>query len=354
MKFSNLFERRSVIKSLIVFAVLVACLTSCSSSSDEKENENSESQVEETDQSSAIEAALAAAKDDLAAAEDDLAAAEAALAAAEDDLAAAEAALAAAEDDLEDTTAELTAVEETAESTSRDLEGATMELDKADLVNQLLEEERWELRDALDEAVELANSLDDTEYPDCNPVHAEDRSLFGIPIGTDMAEVISQVTERCGPSDPFIPMLETIIDPSPDRDQWGSMCVAEDVWTRRVWQTGARTIAVNFYRTMDDSAANTDTGWMFGWEGGDMPAGIQGGMTKDEVTDILDLDPNGFIQEGFNVPYGVNVDEAYRWGEGAGWGPTVSTHGQPDNVSLLYFAEGVFWGFAGTDYSLCQ
>ncbi|MDG1844895.1 MAG: fibronectin type III domain-containing protein, partial [Acidimicrobiales bacterium] len=39
--------------SLTVFAVLVACLTGCSSSSDEQATENSESQIEETDQSSA-------------------------------------------------------------------------------------------------------------------------------------------------------------------------------------------------------------------------------------------------------------------------------------------------------------
>ncbi|MDG1845720.1 MAG: hypothetical protein P8J01_04925 [Acidimicrobiales bacterium] len=47
------FARQPILKSLTVFAVLVACLTGCSSSSDEQATENSESQVEETDQSSA-------------------------------------------------------------------------------------------------------------------------------------------------------------------------------------------------------------------------------------------------------------------------------------------------------------
>jgi hypothetical protein len=47
------FARQPILKSLTVFAVLVACLTGCSSSSDEQGTENSESQVEETDQSSA-------------------------------------------------------------------------------------------------------------------------------------------------------------------------------------------------------------------------------------------------------------------------------------------------------------
>ena len=47
------FARQPILKSLTVFAVLVACLTGCSSSSDEQATENSKSQVEETDQSSA-------------------------------------------------------------------------------------------------------------------------------------------------------------------------------------------------------------------------------------------------------------------------------------------------------------
>ena len=47
------FARQPILKSLTVFAILVACLTGCSSSSDEQVTENSESQVEETDQSSA-------------------------------------------------------------------------------------------------------------------------------------------------------------------------------------------------------------------------------------------------------------------------------------------------------------
>ena len=173
--------------------------------------------------SETVDQALAAAEEALAAAEDDLAAAEEALAAAEqgnadleEDLIEAQQhaadtdqTLAAAEAALEVTAAELVAAEEAALRTSRDLERATSDQDDADLANQLLEEERWELRDALNEAVELANSLDGTVYPDCNPVHAEDRSLFGIPTGTDMAEVISQVTERCGPADPFIPMFDS-------------------------------------------------------------------------------------------------------------------------------------------------
>tara|TARA_B100001971_G_scaffold170824_1_gene162975 strand:- start:254 stop:559 length:306 start_codon:yes stop_codon:yes gene_type:complete len=101
---------------------------------------------------------------------------------------------------------------------------------------------------------------------------------------------------------------------------------------------------------MDD----TDTGWMFGWTGGDLPGGIEIGMTKDEVTDILDLDPDLFMHEDLS-DYGVDMpDYTYYWGEGAGWGLTASTHGQPYNSSLLYFDEDLFSGFRSTRFNLCQ
>jgi hypothetical protein len=232
------------------------------------------------------------------------------------------------------------------------LADAEWSLAGAELALQLVSDERYELRLALGEAVGLANSLDDTEYPDCNPVHAEDRSLFGIPTGTDMAEVIAQVTERCGPPDPFIARYDSW-DYSPDRDQWGAMCVADDVSTYRAWSADDRFLTVSFYRNADGSQFTLDTGWMFGWTGGDLPGGIEVGMTVDEVTEILDLDPDLFVHEDLSE-YGKGLYHTYVWGQGTGWGMTASTHGQPYNNSILYFEEGLFSGFESTDYNMCQ
>ena len=222
-----------------------------------------------------------------------------------------------------------------------------------ELALQLVSGESNELRIALIEALRLANSLDATEYPDCNPVHAADRSLFGIPTGADMVEVIAQVSERCGPPDPFIARYDSW-DSTPDRDQWGSMCAADDVSTYRTWQVGDRFLTVNFYRDDDGSQFTLGTGWMFGWTGGDLPGGIEVGMTKEEVTDILGLDPDGFVHEDLSDYLIDTPDFSYFWGEGVGWGMTASTHGQPLNTSVLYFDEGLLSGFDSTDFNLCQ
>jgi hypothetical protein len=55
MKRSNLLARQPILKSFIVFAVLVACLAGCSSSSEEQATENNASQSEEADQTNATE-----------------------------------------------------------------------------------------------------------------------------------------------------------------------------------------------------------------------------------------------------------------------------------------------------------
>ena len=336
-----------MVKYFTILAMLIACLISCSSSSGDQTTESGGVEVQKTELPSATEDALAAAEIALAAAEDRYAAAEVALTAVEDDLAAAETA-------LEATGSQLVAVEETAERASNDLEQARRDLEDAGLINQLLDEERAELRVVLDDVLKLANSLDDTKYPECNPVHLEDNSLFGIPTGTDMDDVISAVTERCGPPDPYIPMIDVRFDDSPDRDQWNSMCFVEDIWTSRVWQVGDRTITVKFYRTIESASEKFDTGWMFGWTGGDFPSGVQIGMTKNEITDALKLDPNRFYTTDLKISIDVTVDEAYRWGEGTGWGQTANTNGQPYNISLLYFKKDLFVGFGSNEFDLCQ
>ena len=55
MNQSHFFKRQPILKSLTVFAVLVACLTGCSSSTDEQVTENSASQSDGTDQPEATE-----------------------------------------------------------------------------------------------------------------------------------------------------------------------------------------------------------------------------------------------------------------------------------------------------------
>ncbi|MDG2300911.1 MAG: hypothetical protein P8L22_03980 [Acidimicrobiales bacterium] len=337
LNLSIFFHQRPIIQYVSAITVLIFCITSCSSSSKDKSIAE-EPQVSEVDK--------------LTVNEDDLAAAQAALVASEDDLAAAQAALSEVEKNLEAVTGDLETAKETIQSISRDLEQALEDLDDSYLSNQFLDEERRELRSALRSAIELGNSLDATKYPDCNPVHEKDRSLFGLATGTSMVEVITEVTKRCGPPNPFVPMFAS--DSTPDRDQWNSMCIVEDIWTRRVWHANSRTLTVDFYRTIDGNSENPDTGWMFGWSGGDLPGGIQIGMTRDQVIDVLDLDQSRFYQVDLYISADVAVDEAYVWGIGSGWGTTASTHGQPYNSSLLYFKDGTFVYFYSTEYSMCQ
>ncbi len=375
---------RSHIRTGLVAIVLAVAATACGSDTPDETADTAPAPTVEPAVTEPVADQQADADATLATVQEDLAAAEAALAAAEADLADAHEAVSAAEAQAADNRQELAdyldevietqrerddAVESLREAERanatlaatndelladlRDAEYTARDLEESEDVVSLLQAEAIELRIALDELLDLAASLDDTEYPDCNPVHQQDRSLFGLPTGADMDEVIAVVTERCGPADPFVPTYDSW-DYTPDRDQWNAMCVADDTWTRRTWRNADRVITVNFYRGMDDGGNPIDAGWMFGWTGGDLPAGIEIGMTRDQVTDILGLDPDRFVHEDLS-DYGIDMpDHTYYWGEGDGWGPTASTHGQPYNSSVLYFDEGLFVGFASTDYNMCQ